>query len=60
MRINRSLGEYKINIGAYLLSNATEMDEAFAVIRLDTEIPSSVIQLLIEIPEILSVQQIIC
>ena len=59
-KVGTLLGEYKINIGAYLLSNATEMDEAFAVIRLDTEIPSSVIQLLIEIPEILSVQQIIC
>jgi len=59
-KVGTLLGEHKINIGAYLLSNATEMDEAFAVIRLDTEVPSSVIQLLIEIPEILSVQQIIC
>ena len=59
-KVGTLLGGHKINIGAYILSNATEMDEAFAVIRLDTEIPSSVIQLLIEIPEILSVQQIIC
>ena len=36
------------------------MDEAFAVIRLESEVPSSVIELLIQIPEILSVQQINC
>ena len=59
-KVGTLLGEHKINIGAYILSNAAQMDEAFAAIRLDTQIPSSVIKLLIEIPEILSVQQINC
>jgi hypothetical protein len=36
------------------------MDEAFAVIRLDSEVPSSVIEFFIQIPEIFSVQQIYC
>ena len=36
------------------------MDEAFAVIRLDTKVSSSILKLLKEVPEILSVQQIIC
>ena len=59
-KVGTLLGENKINIGAYILSNATEMDEAFAVIRLDSQVPFSVIKLLIEIPEILSVQRISC
>ena len=59
-KVGTLLGENKINIGAYILSNTFEMDEAFAVIRLDAEVSSSIIQLLVDIPEILSVQQIIC
>jgi len=59
-KVGTLLGENKINIGAYILSNTSEMDEAFALIRLDAEVPSSIIQLLVDIPEILSVQQIIC
>ena len=59
-KVGTLLGEHKINIGAYILSNATEMDEAFAVIRLDSQVSISVIKLLVEIPEILSVQQISC
>jgi D-3-phosphoglycerate dehydrogenase len=59
-KVGTLLGENKINIGAYILSNTSEMDEAFAVIRLDAEVASPIIQLLSDIPEILSVQQIIC
>ena len=59
-KVGTLLGEHKINIGAYILSNATEMDEAFAVIRLDSQVSISIIKLLVEIPEILSVQQISC
>ena len=59
-KVGTLLGQHKINIGAYILSDSEKMDEAFAVIRLDSEVPSSVIELLIQIPEILSVQQINC
>ena len=60
-KVGSLLGKNNINIGAYILSSAsTEMDEAFAVIRLDTKVSSSILKLLKEVPEILSVQQIIC
>ena len=59
-KVGTLLGQHKINIGSYILSDSEKMDEAFAVIRLDSEVPSSVIELLIQIPEILSVQQINC
>jgi len=59
-KVGSLLGKNNINIGAYILSRATEMDEAFAVIRLDTKVSSSILKLLKEVPEILSVQQIIC
>ena len=59
-KVGTLLGKNKINIGAYILSNTSEMDEAFAVIRLDAEVPSPIIQLLVDIPEIISVKQIIC
>jgi len=59
-KVGSLLGKNNINIGAYILSSATEMDEAFAVIRLDAKVSSSILKLLKEVPEILSVQQIIC
>ena len=59
-KVGTLLGKNKINIGACILSNTSEMDESFAVISLDAEVPSSSIQLLVDITVIISVKQIIC
>ena len=59
-KVGPLLGKHQINIGAYLLSNAEHQDEAFAVIRLDSQAPDDVLDLLMEIPEIISVQQLHC
>ena len=59
-KVGTLLGNHEINIEAYLLSNDEYQDEAFAAIRLDSEAPSDVLDLLMEIPEIISVQQLHC
>ena len=45
-KVGSLLGKNNINIGAYILSSASEMDEAFAVIRLDTKASSSNVEAL--------------
>jgi D-3-phosphoglycerate dehydrogenase len=59
-KVGTLLGKHEINIGAYLLSNAEHHAEAFAAIRLDSQAPADVLNLLMEIPEIISVQQLHC
>jgi len=59
-KVGTLLGKHAINIGAYLLSNAEHQDEAFAVIWLDSQAPPDVLDLLMEIPEIISIQQLYC
>ena len=59
-KVGTLLGKHEINIGAYLLSNAVHQDEAFAAIRLDSQAPADVLDLLMEISEIISVQQLRC
>ena len=59
-KVGTLLGKNEINIGAYLLSNDEHQNEAFAAIRLDTQAPDNVLDLLMEIPEIISVQQLHC
>jgi D-3-phosphoglycerate dehydrogenase len=59
-KVGTLLGKHAINIGAYLLSNAEHQDEAFAAIRLDSQAPADVLDLLVEIPEVISVQQLHC
>ena len=45
---------------SYLPYYDEHMDEAFAAIRLDSQAPGDVLDLLMEIPEIISVQQLHC
>lgn len=59
-KVGTSLGAAKINIGAYLLSRDSADGEAFAVIRVDNEVPDEVLSILADIQEILSIQQIHC
>jgi D-3-phosphoglycerate dehydrogenase len=59
-KVGTLLGKHEINIGAYLLSNDEHQDGAFAAIRLDSRAPADVLDLLMEIPEIISVQQLHC
>jgi D-3-phosphoglycerate dehydrogenase len=59
-KVGTLLGKHEINIGAYLLSNSEHQDEAFAVIRLDSQAPADVLNLLMEISEIISVHQLHC
>ena len=59
-KVGTLLGKHEINIGAYLLSNDEHQDGAFAAIRLDSQAPADVLDLLMEIPEIISVQQLHC
>jgi predicted regulator of amino acid metabolism with ACT domain len=49
-----------MNIGAYLLSRDSAEGEAFAVIRVDNEVPKDVLSALADLPEIVSIQQIHC
>jgi len=59
-KVGTLLGKHEINIGAYLLSSDEHQDEAFAAIRLDSQASADVLDLLMEIPEIISVQQLHC
>ena len=59
-KVGTLLGNHEINIEAYLLSNDEHQDEAFAAIRLDNQASPEVLDLLMEIPEIISVQQLYC
>ena len=59
-KVGTLLGKHEINIGAYLLSNDEHQDEAFAAIRLDSQASADVLDLLMKIPEIISLQQLHC
>ena len=57
-KVGSLLGENRINIGAYLLSQNSEKSLAFAVIRLDSPIVSELIGKLQGIKEVKFVNQI--
>nr|AIF20816.1 D-3-phosphoglycerate dehydrogenase (serA, PHGDH) [uncultured marine group II/III euryarchaeote KM3_94_C01] len=59
-KVGTTLGVANVNIGAYLLSRDSADGEAFAVIRVDNEIPQDVLSTLADLPEIVSIQQIHC
>ena len=52
------LGKLKINIGAYLLTREKSLSNAFSIIRIDSKLSKKDIQLISEIPEIISVKQV--
>ena len=54
------LGNANVNIGGYLLSRDTNDDEAFSVIRVDSEVSKEILLTLQKLPEILSIQQLHC
>ena len=59
-KVGSALGAAHINIGAYLLSRDSDNGEAFAVIRVDNEVPEDILSALADMPEIVSIQQIHC
>jgi len=59
-KVGTTLGAADVNIGAYLLSRDSADGEAFAVIRVDNEVPNDVLAALADLPEIVSIQQIHC
>ena len=58
-KVGSVLGGSKINISGYILSRI-ENNQAFSVIRVDSVIPEETIDLILEIPEINSLQQLSC
>ena len=54
------LGNAKVNIGGYLLSREMNDDEAFSVIRVDSEVSKEILVSLEKLPEIISIQQLHC
>ncbi len=58
-KVGSVLGESKINISGYILSRI-ENNQAFSVIRVDSVIPEETLDLILEIPEINSLQQLSC
>jgi len=59
-KVGTTLGAAKINIGAYLLSRDSEDGEAFAVIRVDNEVPKDILSIVADMSEIVSIQQMHC
>jgi D-3-phosphoglycerate dehydrogenase len=59
-KVGTTLGAAKINIGAYLLSRDSEDGEAFAVIRVDNEVPKDILSIVANMSEIVSIQQMHC
>ncbi len=59
-KVGATLGDANVNIGAYLLNRGLDNGEAFAVIRVDNNVPHEIIETLSEFPEIISLQQINC
>ncbi len=59
-QVGTMLGEANVNIGGYLLSRQMNDGEAFAVVRVDNPIPDDVLNQLLDLPEIVSVQQLHC
>ena len=58
-KVGSVLGGSKINISGYILSRI-ENNQAFSVIRVDSVIPEETLDLILEIPEINSLQQLSC
>ena len=58
-KVGSVLGESKINISGYILSRI-ENNRAFSVIRVESVIPKETLDLILEIPEINSLQQLSC
>tara|TARA_B100002003_G_scaffold114466_1_gene105901 strand:- start:354 stop:1928 length:1575 start_codon:yes stop_codon:yes gene_type:complete len=59
-KVGTALGSSQINIGAYILSRDSVDGEAFAVIRVDNEVPEKILTELADMQEIISIQQINC
>ncbi|MAD51461.1 MAG: phosphoglycerate dehydrogenase [Candidatus Marinimicrobia bacterium] len=59
-KVGTALGSSQINIGAYILSRDAVDGEAFAVIRVDNEVPEKILTELADMQEIISIQQINC
>lgn len=59
-QVGTILGESNVNISGYLLSRQMDDQQAFAVVRVDNQVPDYVISRLIELPEIISVKQLHC
>ena len=59
-KVGTALASSRINIGAYILSRDSVDGEAFAVIRVDNEVPEKILTELADMQEIISIQQINC
>jgi len=57
-KVGKLLSDSSVNIGEYLLSRTTSKERAYSVIKVDEQINSELLNQLIKVDEILSVQQL--
>jgi len=57
-KVGTILGDNKINISGYLLSKISDMDFAYAVIKIESKINNHVAESIKQIPEVIKIKQI--